>query len=77
VNLYWPADAEGGKLRPSFQVVMKSLRIILSLALLSMIAATSGCVTKRTVTQGGQTVESGYVVKRPIKEAIQNTKKAR
>ena len=30
----------------------------------------SGCVTKRTVTQGGRTVEEKYVVKRPIKNAI-------
>lgn len=33
----------------------------------------SACVTKRTVTEGGQTVEEGYVVKRPIKNAIENT----
>jgi len=31
----------------------------------------AGCVTRRTVTQGGRTVEEGYEVKRPIKEAIQ------
>ena len=34
----------------------------------------SACITKRTVTVGGQTVEDGYVVKRPIKNAIENTK---
>ena len=33
----------------------------------------SACITKRTVTVGGQTVEDGYVVKRPIKNAIENT----
>lgn len=51
---------------------------VLSLARLSALAllllSLSGCLTRRTVTQGGQTVESGYVMKRPIKEAIQNTK---
>ena len=52
-------------------------RVITLLSLFALVAVTNGCVTKRTVTQGGQTIESGYVVKRPITEAIQNTKKAR
>lgn len=30
----------------------------------------SGCVTRRTVSQGGRTVEQKYVIKRPIKEAL-------
>lgn len=33
----------------------------------------SGCVTQRTVTEGGRTVKQGYVVKRPLKEAVQNS----
>ncbi|MBK1828540.1 hypothetical protein [Haloferula rosea] len=35
----------------------------------------SSCLVKRTVTTGGQEVESGYAIKRPIKEAIDNSKK--
>lgn len=53
---------------------MKFISIIRYPAIALLIFSLSGCVTKRTVTQGGQTVESGYVVKRPIKNAIQNTK---
>ncbi len=30
----------------------------------------SGCVTRRTVSEGGRTVEEKYVIKRPIKEAL-------
>ncbi|MCP5532839.1 MAG: hypothetical protein H7A49_10710 [Akkermansiaceae bacterium] len=38
-----------------------------------VLAATlvSGCLTRRTVTQNGQTVEQNYVIKRPIKEAVE------
>lgn len=32
----------------------------------------SGCVTKRTVSTGGRTVEEKYVVKRPVKRFIKN-----
>ena len=34
--------------------------------------AGSGCVTKRTVSHGGRTVEEKYVVKRPVKRFINN-----
>ena len=33
----------------------------------------SGCLTKRTVTEGGRTVSQKYVIKRPVKEAVQNS----
>lgn len=33
----------------------------------------SGCLTQRTVTEGGQTVSQQYVIKRPIKDAIENS----
>jgi len=29
-----------------------------------------GCITKRTVTEGGRTVDQSYVIKRPITNAI-------
>lgn len=53
---------------------MNALSIIRSSAIVLLILSLGSCVTRRTVTQGGETVESGYVVKRPIKEAFQNGK---
>lgn len=50
---------------------MNALSIIRSSAMALLILSLGSCVTKRTVTQGGETIESGYVVKRPIKEAFQ------
>ncbi|MEM1083632.1 MAG: hypothetical protein AAGI48_05880 [Verrucomicrobiota bacterium] len=52
------------------------MKSIVRLSLVTILAASlTGCLTRRTVTVGGETVESGYVVKRPIKEAIDNSKK--
>lgn len=46
--------------------------------LFSIIAVTcslpSSCLVKRTVTTGGQKVEEGYAIKRPVKEAINNSR---
>lgn len=46
--------------------------------LFPMIAVTcsmsSSCLVKRTVTTGGQKVEEGYAIKRPIKEVIDNSR---
>jgi hypothetical protein len=33
----------------------------------------AGCLTQRTVTEGGHTVKQDYIIKRPLKEAIQNS----
>lgn len=33
----------------------------------------SGCLTQRTVTEGGETVSQEYVIKRPIKDVIENS----
>jgi len=44
------------------------------LSILMVILPLSGCITERTVTQGGQTVEQGLVVKRPLKEALENSR---
>ena len=30
----------------------------------------SGCVVRQTVTSGGEVIKDGYVVKRPLKNAI-------
>jgi hypothetical protein len=43
----------------------------LAFALAAALAATSGCVMKRTVTQGGAVVSQGYVVERPL-ETLHN-----
>lgn len=51
-----------------------SIRSILRFfAITICIFSLNACLTKRTVTVGGQTVEDGYVVKRPIKNVIENT----
>lgn len=50
-------------------------KLILKCMLLSSLPLLiSSCLTRRTVTQGGNTVESNYVFKRPLKEAIQNSR---
>jgi type IV pilus biogenesis protein CpaD/CtpE len=33
----------------------------------------AGCLTQRTVTQGGRTVKQEYIMKRPLKDALQNS----
>jgi hypothetical protein len=54
--------------------MMKLPRFAKHLLLLVVILPLSGCVTQRTVTRGGQTVEQGLVVKRPLKEAVENSR---
>ena len=44
------------------------------LVLLALPLSLPGCITERTVTKGGQTVEQGLVVKRPLKEAVENSR---
>jgi hypothetical protein len=33
---------------------------------------TSGCLTRRTVSEGGHTISQEYVIERPLKEALEN-----
>lgn len=47
-----------------FPAVLASLFVSLML---------TGCLTRRTVTEGGQVIEKDYVIKRPLKEIIQNS----
>ena len=50
-------------------------RLILKCLLAAVLAAPlTGCLTQRTVTEGGTTVKQGYVIKRPLKEAIKNSR---
>ena len=51
-----------------------NLRSILKYLLAAVVALSlTGCLTHRTVTQGGRTVKDDYVFKRPLKEAFQNS----
>lgn len=51
-----------------FRIVLKSL--MAAVVAVSM----SGCLTQRTVTEGGRKVSQEYVIKRPLKEAVQNSR---
>ncbi|WP_367870874.1 hypothetical protein [Luteolibacter sp. Populi] len=53
---------------------MKVRQFAKYLTILTGILPLSGCITERTVTQGGQKVEQGLVVKRPLKEALENSR---
>lgn len=44
------------------------------LFLLAVALPLCSCVTERKVTRGGQTVEQGLVIKRPLKEAVENSR---
>ncbi len=45
-----------------------------ALILFAIILPLGSCVTQRTVTRNDQTVEQGIVVKRPLKEAVENSR---
>ena len=61
-------DAEAGADKTRGMIVMK--RLFPSLGLGALLSCGSGCVMKRTVTDGGSVVSENYVVKRPIRDAI-------
>lgn len=42
-------------------------------AVLVLLVLLPGCLTQRTVSEGGHTVSQEYVIKRPLKEAIENS----
>jgi hypothetical protein len=47
--------------------------LLFSAAALVSATLLSGCLTQRTVTAGGQTVSQQYVIKRPLKEVVENS----
>jgi hypothetical protein len=51
-----------------------SRRLARSFLLLAVFLPLTACVTERTVTRNGQPVEQGLVVKRPLKEAVENSR---
>lgn len=50
---------------------MKNLPLLLATTVAALIL--TGCLTRRTVTDGGRVIEKEYVIKRPLKEIIQNS----
>lgn len=44
------------------------------LLLVAVVLPLASCVTERKVTRGGQTVQQGMVIKRPLKEAVENSR---
>jgi hypothetical protein len=59
---------EIGKLIRMFRIVLKCLMAA------AVVVSMSGCLTQRTVTEGGRKVSQEYVIKRPLKEAVQNSR---
>jgi hypothetical protein len=47
------------------------IQIYLLAAALTLIS--TGCLMRRTVTKNGEVIESKYVVKRPLKQVIENS----
>lgn len=64
-------DAESGFL--SGHIAMNRKLIPKCLLFAAVAALMSGCLMRRTVTSNGETIEDKYVIKRPIKEALDNS----
>lgn len=52
---------------------MKYKSILRCLLAAVVVLSLTGCLTHRTVTQGGRTVKDDYVFKRPLKDAFRNS----
>ena len=39
----------------------------------SLVVLWSGCLTQQTVTSNGEVISQDYVIKRPLKDVIENT----
>lgn len=46
------------------------MRVLLLLLGACVVLSSTGCVMKRTVTDGGQVVSESYYVDRPVRDAI-------
>lgn len=53
---------------------MKTVAIVKVLFLVAAVLSSTACLTRRTVTQGGVTVKEDYVITRPVKEIIENSR---
>ena len=47
--------------------------LLLPTICIALLPILSACVTQRTVTENGKTVQQGTVIRRPVKEAIQRS----
>ncbi|MES2659664.1 MAG: hypothetical protein V4689_13690 [Verrucomicrobiota bacterium] len=46
---------------------------IFCLLVSSLVILVSGCLTQQTVTSNGEVISQNYVIKRPLKDGIENT----
>ena len=51
---------------------MKSGILAKSLLASALAVLLSGCLTQQTVTSNGEVISQDYVIKRPLKDAIEN-----
>jgi outer membrane protein assembly factor BamE (lipoprotein component of BamABCDE complex) len=51
----------------------KPIAMCLSVAAAAATLLLSGCLMRQTVTRNGEVVKEGYVVKRPLKEAVRGS----
>jgi hypothetical protein len=56
-------------------MIVKRFCLLVGL-LCAVVTFGSGCVMKRTVTDGGAVVSENYVVKRPVRDALTEKEKA-
>lgn len=50
------------------ELIMKISFLFKCLLAVAIAAPLSGCLTQRTITEGGRTVKQEYVIKRPLKD---------
>lgn len=53
--------------------LMKSTILAKCLLASSLVVLVSGCLTQETVTSNGEVISQDYVIKRPLKDAIENS----
>ena len=56
------------------QPIMKSGSILKCLLAAVLTVPVTGCLARRTVTEGGRTVSQDFVIRRPLKEAVRNSR---
>lgn len=49
------------------------MRSLVIFASLSAIVLLPGCLTQETVTQNGEVISQDYVIKRPLKDAVERS----
>ena len=49
------------------------MKITIYLTVTALILLSTSCLTRRTITKNGSVVESKYMFKRPLKEAVNNS----